>query len=122
MKIEKIAYGILICTVVLISINSILLCRTVEDVTKAVTEGEERDTRIAEKEYTEIYDNFKKKESYIALTVNHGDLTSIEDAFAELIGAAKADDTDSLLIAKSRLIDALGHLKRLSGINIDSIL
>lgn len=122
MKLEKIAYAILICAVVLISINSIVLGRIIDDVTDAVKDGEESDTDLAQEEYTRIYENFKKKESFIALTVNHGDLMSIEDAFAELIGAAKADDKESLMIAKSRLTDALGHLKRLSGINIDSIL
>lgn len=122
MKLEKIAYAILICSVLLITANAIALGRIIDTTVAEVTAAEEEDTEKATKAYTELYENFKRKESYIALTVNHGDLMNIEDAFAEIIGAAKADDKESLMIAKSRLIDALGHLKRLSGINIDSIL
>ena len=122
MKLKKFAYAVLVCTVVLISINAFALGRIIDSVTAAVTEAEEKDTDAAENEYTEIYENFKKKERYISLTVNHNDLMNIENSFAELIGAARADDQESLVIAKSRLIDALGHLKRLSGINLDSIL
>ena len=122
MKLKKVAYTILVCTVALITANSLVLGRMIATVTKSVSEAEEVATATAEKEYTEIYEDFKKKERYISLTVNHNDLMTIENSFAELIGAAKANDTQSLLIAKSRLIDALEHLKRLSGINLDSIL
>ena len=122
MKLEKIAYLILGCTIALILTNACILGRMIDKVTDAVSGGEESDTALALEEYTQIYEDFKKKEGYIALTVNHGDLMSIENAFAEIIGAAKANDRESLIIAKSRLIDALGHLRRLSGINFDSIL
>lgn len=122
MKLKNIAYTILVSTVTLITVNSLVLGRMIDTVTKAVSDAEVDDTTLAETEYTEIYEDFKKKERYISLTVNHNDLMNIENSFAELIGAAKADDKESLIIAKSRLIDALGHLKRLSGINLDSIL
>ena len=122
MKLKNIAYTILVSTVTLITVNSLVLGRMIDTVTKAVSDAEVDDTTLAETEYTEIYEAFKKKERYISLTVNHNDLMNIENSFAELIGAAKADDKESLIIAKSRLIDALGHLKRLSGINLDSIL
>ena len=122
MKLKNIAYTILVSTVTLITVNSLVLGRMIDTVTKTVSDAEVDDTTLAETEYTEIYEDFKKKERYISLTVNHNDLMNIENSFAELIGAAKADDKESLIIAKSRLIDALGHLKRLSGINLDSIL
>ena len=122
MKLKNIAYTILVSTVTLITVNSLVLGRMIDTVTKAVSDAEVDDTTLAETKYTEIYEDFKKKERYISLTVNHNDLMNIENSFAELIGAAKADDKESLIIAKSRLIDALGHLKRLSGINLDSVL
>lgn len=70
---------------------------------------------------TSLYENFQADERYISLTVNHDDLTNIEEAFAEMIGAAKAKDAEQFTITKSRLEDALAHLGRLSGINPDSI-
>ena len=73
-------------------------------------------------EYERLYKDFKKKEQYISLTVNHEDLTDVESSFSEIVGAAKANDEEAFLTIKSRLIDALDHLRRLSGINIDSIL
>jgi hypothetical protein len=59
---------------------------------------------------------------FFAITVSHDDLTNIEGCFYEILGAAEANDDDALKIAKSRLIGSLSHLKRLSAINIDSIL
>ena len=72
--------------------------------------------------YEEIAEKFQKHERYISLTVSHDDLTNIEEAFAELIGAVNANDEARLITIKSRLKDSLTHLGRLSGINIDSIL
>ena len=72
--------------------------------------------------YEKIAKKFQKKERYISLTVSHDDLTNIEEAFAELIGAANAGDEARLVTIKSRLKDSLTHLGRLSGINLDSIL
>jgi hypothetical protein len=54
--------------------------------------------------------------------VSHSDLSEIEGAFAELIGAAEAKDEESVIIAKSRLTNALMHLRRLSIIGIEGIL
>ncbi len=73
-------------------------------------------------EYREIAEKFQKHERYISLTVSHDDLTNIEEAFAELIGAANANDEARIITVKSRLKDSLSHLGRLSGINLDSIL
>ena len=90
---------------------------------KRVTEEISNELDAAESEtYKEVSDKFKKHERYISLTVSHDDLTNIEEAFAELIGAANAGDEAKLATIKSRLKDSLEHLGRLSGINIDSIL
>ena len=122
MKITKIAYAIFFVTLVLVVTNSLILRSIIEETVCELDGATEEDMESAVSEYEYIYKNFKRKETYIAITVNHEDLTNIESSFAEVIGAAKANDRESLIIAKNRLTDALRHLKRLSGINIDSIL
>ena len=71
--------------------------------------------------YEELYKEYQKREKYIALSISHSDLLSIEDSFAEILGAIEARDEETLIIEKSRVIKALNHIKRLSGINFDSI-
>lgn len=90
------------------------------------------DTTVAELEalgdgadasdYNELLDRYMKRQSFLALTVNHDDLMNIEDIFFELIGSCEAGDDDGVKVSKSRLLGALSHLRRLSGINFDSIL
>ena len=69
-----------------------------------------------------LYGDFVKWQRYISLTVSHEDMSNIESDFAEMLASARVGDRDSLVIAKSRLIMTLTHLKRLSGVNPDSIL
>ena len=121
MKTVKIAFALLIISLVTVIGNSMALGNIVQDITDKVSQAEESDPKAAHIEYSEIFDRYKSKLTYISLTVNHEDLTSIEESFAEIIGAAQAEDMDTLLAVKSRLIGSLTHLKRLSGINIDSI-
>ena len=71
--------------------------------------------------YSEIHDDFIKKQRFIGLTVSHEDMTNIEEELNEILGAIEAEDRETLIIAKSRLIGSLSHLRRLSGINADSI-
>ena len=71
--------------------------------------------------YQELFEDYERRERFIALTISHSDLLGIEDSFSEILGAVKAKDDESLIIAKSRLIEALAHIKRLAGINFDSI-
>ncbi len=122
MKLVKIAYTIFFTTLILVTLNSVILRSLITDTIRMVEDAEEEDTKKAVGEYSQIYENFKRKETYIAITVNHEDMTNIEDAFSEVVGAAEAGDREGMIIAKNRLTDALRHLKRLSGINIDSIL
>lgn len=70
----------------------------------------------------ELKNKFTKSLGFISLTVSHDDLTNIQDGFAELLGYLSVSDTDGAQVTKNRLIDSLSHLRRLSGINIDSII
>lgn len=65
---------------------------------------------------------FRAKELFIGLTVNHDDLSNIEGFFSEMIGYLAVGDANGATVAKNRLTDSLGHLKRLSGFNIDAII
>ena len=121
MKTVKVAAILLVVTLLTVIINSTVLKIIIDEITDEVIAAEEEDADAAYEEYSEIFEKYKKKASYISLTVNHEDLTDIENSFAEIIGAAKSGDIDGVITIKSRLISALTHLGRLTGINLDSI-
>ena len=98
-------------------VNTLLLSRMIEDIENQVLEA------VPEYEdFAKVYDSFLRKRLYLSITVNHDDIATVEEEFAEILGALKIGDTETAKIAKSRLVSALGHLKRLSGFNIDSII
>lgn len=98
-------------------VNTLLLSRMIEDIENQVLEA------VPEYEdFAKVYDSFLRKRLYLGITVNHDDIATVEEEFAEILGALKIGDTETAKIAKSRLVSALGHLKRLSGFNIDSII
>ena len=121
MRTVRIAFVLLFITLFSVVANSIALTGIITDIRDKVKAAPDDTTDAAYDEYSEIYSEYNEYSSYISLTVNHEDLRDIENSFAEIIGAAKADDTEALLTIKSRLIGALEHLRRLSGINLDSI-
>ncbi len=122
MKAVKAAYIIFVSVFVLVFANSFFLGRTIDGYKNEIDAIDTSNTQAAKDKVTEIYEKFKRDEKFINLTVTHEDLTNIEEMFSGMIGAAKGDDKEELEIEKSRLSDALGHLKRLVGINLDSIL
>ena len=122
MKITKVAYTILTVLTLAIISNSIMIGHITENLKDEIESIDQSDIESALPKYRKSLKNFEKAEKYISLTVSHDDLTNIEESYAELIGAAIAMDDTGVQKAKSRLVDALEHLGRLSGINIDSIL
>ena len=115
MKPTKAAVFFLFILICLILINSLYITTITRELSDAL------DLANTD-EYHDLSEKFKKHESFISLTVSHDDLTNIEELFAELIGAANANDEKGIITVKSRLKDSLEHLGRLSGINLDSIL
>ncbi|MBO7304726.1 MAG: DUF4363 family protein [Clostridia bacterium] len=116
--------GALVALVVLIAavlVNSIYIGKVSRELMDKIEQVEGEDAALLCDEYERIFEEFKKAERIISLTVSHDDLTNIEEGFAEIIGAARAGGEVGLSTVKSRLADALEHLGRLSGINIDSI-
>ena len=113
------AYIIVIILILFVILNSVIVSYNIKEVIKMLENVQ--DTSESGEKYIEIYEDYERRQKYISLTVNHNDLSAIETEFAEILGSVEACDYENLTIAKSRLIGALKHLKRLSGINIDSI-
>ncbi|MBQ9070791.1 MAG: DUF4363 family protein [Clostridia bacterium] len=119
MKTVVISCVALLLVILIVIANSLLVSYHVE---KIIERLEKTPNEISEAEaYNDIYDDYMKRQKYIGITVSHDDLTNIESEFCEILGAIQAKDDDTLIISKSRLIGALRHLKRLAGINADSI-
>lgn len=124
MKAKIFAVSVFVLVLILVSINTYFLTNSIDDVISGIEElnietgGEKEILKNGE----ELFDDFKKLETYISLTVSHNDLMSIEDSFSEFVGYLSVGDIDGAQVTKSRLINALEHLRRLSGINIDSII
>lgn len=111
------AIAALLCVLVFVFVNTLLLHLT-------ITRLEDR-VEATQTEYgawAELYEKFLKSRTYMSITVNHDDIAAVEEEFAEILGALRIGDKEAAEIAKSRLESALGHLKRLSGFNLDSII
>ncbi len=111
------AIGLLILLILFVGINTAVLSSVIEKL-------EERALAIPleSESVEELYGDFIKARTYLSLSVDHDDIRAVEEEFAEIRGALSVGDKDGAAIAKSRLCGALGHLGRLSGFNIDSII
>ena len=121
MKTGIFAISVMIIVAISVTLNSIFLHKAI---TGFIEDASALDVNVssAYEEANTIRDRFSDKEHFVSLSVNHEDLTNIEEFYAELIGYLKVDMTDEAEVTKSRLLDALTHLRRLSGVNIDSII
>lgn len=120
MKGTLIGFITLFLLTALIGINSFALSFNINKVYEAVEATPPRLSSYAA--FEALYEDYMRRERFICLTVAHNDLMDIEGAFAELLGAIKAEDEGALIIAKSRLENALLHLRRLSSFGIEGIL
>ena len=114
MKSVRIAALILSVTVLAVTANAIAVRWIISEITDDVSRAEAG-------EYAEIFEHFKRVEKYVSLTVDHEDMMNIELAFAELVAMVEEGDEDGVAVTKSRLKYSLEHLRRISGLNIDSI-
>ncbi len=104
----------LVAILAFVGINTYIVNTRIEEIIEDVRDCQDYQDAAA------VRKKFMGYERYINITVSHEDLTVIEDLFSEyeadlLYGSEDAE------ITKSRLVNALMHLRRLSGINIDSI-
>ena len=117
----KISYLVLILCISFVTANGFYLNYITDELYQRAEEIDVEDTGAKERA-EELYNFYEKHQRLISITVSHDDLHSIDEAMCELIGALKVDDADGAEITKSRLCGSLRHLKRLSGLNIDSII
>ena len=121
MRQKLFAVIIIIIVVSFVIINTIVIESQIDDIQKRV-ENLIIHKENATEEAVDIYNEFKKKEIYISLTVNHDDLTNIEDYFVELVGCLSIGNVDDASVTKDRLTSSLEHLRRLSTFTIDAII
>lgn len=123
MKTKIFAFSIFIVTLILVSINTYFILQSIDEVIESIEALDlEGDQEMLKREAAALKEDFKRRECYISITVSHNDLMNINDALSEFVGYISVSDTDGASVTKSRLIDALEHLRRLSGLNIDSII
>lgn len=116
-KITAVVLALLVfCTV---TVNSLVISYNIDKIYDAVLNAPESIENAGV--YESIYEDFKRRERYISITVSHEDLGDIRNSFAEVVGAYRAKNEEDLIIAKSRLTEALLHLRRLCSVNLDSI-
>ena len=116
-KAVYVAIIILTMSVAFVAINTAILSKTIKEIEESTVSAP-----LTLNEFDALYDDFLKVRTYLSISVDHDDIATVETGFAEIRGALAAGDEESAAIAKSRLCSALGHLRRLSGFNIDSII
>ena len=121
MKEKVIAVLIMVILIGFVTANTVILRKQIDGIIKEVNTLI-IDAPDATECAGELYDKFMHKEGYISLSVNHEDLTAIEEGFVEMIGYLKINNTEEAAVTKDRLTHSLEHLRRLSGFNIDAII
>ncbi len=119
---EKIIGAVFLFAVIgFVIANTIILDRQVEQIACQISSLDITDEEALE-HAVKYYENYRKKEQYISLTVSHNDLTNIEDYFVEMIGHLTVRNLEDAQVTKDRLISSLEHLRRLSGFTVDAII
>jgi hypothetical protein len=119
---EKII-GVIIFVIVTCSVlvNTVVIDRSLFEIICEVDKIDVRQDNAKEM-LISLYDGFKSKELFLSLSVSHDDITSIKTGFVDAISYLEQDDLPDAEVAKNRLRYFLEHLRRLSGINIDSVI
>ena len=121
MKVKILSVVLLILLLAAVIINTALLTRRVDQITSEVQSVSMENTTDAMGRIMEIFDNYQRAEGFLSLTVSHNDLADINECFTELMAYLTLGNAEEASVAKSRLMDALLHLKRLSGWNIQAV-
>ena len=121
MKSKAFAIVTVVSIILLVIFSTLYIEWEIDKITLSVDRLDTSSENAAE-EASRIRGEYKSSVCFISLFVTHDDLTNIEESFADIIGAAEAGMKSNVITIKSRLEDALRHLGRLSGINLDSII
>ncbi|MBQ7314517.1 MAG: DUF4363 family protein [Clostridia bacterium] len=122
MKIHHVAILLLVIIALFVGINAWYITSTVDEylATWQTLEAPEHVSGLLT-DVRRLREDYTRFEEYVSLTISHEDLMNLRTALADLEGAAEGDDRAAFLQAKSRLVDALVHLRRLSGFTTYSI-
>ena len=120
MKSAVISGIILAVLFILVGINTVVVDNMLDEAIGAVESLSFGDT--LSEDFEALSSAYEKNAKYINLTVSHVMMSEVEEAFAEMEGAVKSNDEVGFMGAKSRLVDALGQLRRLAGLSFDSII
>ena len=96
--------------------NALFVSYNIKEVISAIESAD-----ASESEYSKIYKLYERHEKYLSLTNYSEALDAVNEGFFEIKEAIKRGDSFDIEAKKSRLIDALGRIRQLSGINFDSI-
>ena len=118
MKTVRLSVIILLLIFILVNSNAIFIRKATDGLIGSLSELDGENTI---EEYEVIYKRYQKNERLMSLTIGHDELCQVSDCFTELLTAIRNKNTDDAIIAKSRLIGYLEHIRRLSGINLYSI-
>ncbi len=121
MKVKILSVVLLFFLLGAVIANTFFLTRKIEQIISDIQSASTENTNDSIGRITEIFDNYQKAEGFLSLTVSHNDLSDINGYFTELMAYLSLGNADEASVAKSRLTDALLHLKRLSGWNIQAI-
>ena len=113
------AYVMLIILLAAVILNSIMVSNSIKNILDKLNSISNESA--CTEDYETLFKDYMKKQKFISLSVNHSYLTDVEGDFAEIITAARENETSELMITKSRLMSSLSHIRRLASINIDSI-
>ena len=121
MKVKIFSVALLILLIFSVATNTIFLTRSIDEI---LSDVEALDTKAAEARDRgeKIFENYKNTEGFLSLTVSHDDLADVNSYFTEMNAYLSLGNSEEATVAKSRLIDALSHLRRLSGFNFNAFL
>ena len=121
MKVKIFSVALLVLLIFSVATNTIFLTRCIDGI---LSDVEKLDTKN-EKAWDhggKIFENYKDAEGFLSLTVSHDDLADVNLYFTEMNAYLALGNPEEAAVAKSRLIDALTHLRRLSGFNFNAFL
>ena len=96
--------------------NTAAVNQRIDELVAEVEASEDADSARA------VREKYDRYERLISITVNHEDLTAINEDLCEILGLLSIGDKEGAKVTKSRLLGAFEHLRRLCNLNVDSVI
>lgn len=114
MRLHRVAAVLLLIIFVLVGVHAAVTVHALDRTLATVDALPTPEGEGARDAFEALREDCDALERLLHLTVSHDDLSSVRTSLADLDGAILARDEVAFLQAKSRLQDALWHLRRLS--------